>query len=199
MQARHSAMIAAWKQVFTEAGARIAPSNVERLLRSTWVRAPYWDERRLDIVVPGLGVERGLPLFCDVTILSPIARSGAARAGTSNRGGSLLDRAEADNNAVYQEVARSSLASLQCLGGEVYGRWGRQCVDLVPKLARERARGLPLRVRRGAALMFQRRWWGILSVALQNAVARMASLDAGADLFIVAADRCPPLASLEIV
>ena len=152
MQARHSAILAAWKQVFCEAGARIPPQNVERLLRTTWVRVPSWDERRLDLVVPGLSVDRGLPLFCDATIISSITRFGEARAGTSNRGGALLERAERENNITYTEVAGSNLASLQCLSCEVYGRWGRQCVELVPKLARERSRGLARRVRRGAML-----------------------------------------------
>ena len=201
MQARHSAVLAAWKQVFCEAGARIPPQNVERLLRTTWVRVPSWDERRLDLVVPGLSVDRGLPLFCDATIISPIARSGEARAGTSNRGGALLERAERENNITYTEVAGSNLASLQCLSCEVYGRWGRQCVELVPKLARERSRGLARRVRRGAMLMFQRRWWGILSVTLQTAVAHMVRFPAGegADLFVVTSEPARDLASLEIV
>ncbi len=138
MQARHSTMIVAWRQVFIEAGGQVPQRNVERTLRSTWVRAPEWDARRLDLVVPGLNVERGMPLFCDVTIISPISRSGAARPGTSNRGGSLLELAEDSNNDTYAEVLQSRLASLQCLSCEVYGRWGRQCIDLVPKLARER-------------------------------------------------------------
>ena len=47
---------------------------------------------------------QGLPLFCDVTIVSRISRAGAARPGTSNRGGSLLERAEHDNNINYREV-----------------------------------------------------------------------------------------------
>ena len=201
MQARHSKLLTAWKQIFIEAGGQIPRRNVERLLRTTWVRVPSWDNRRLDLVVAGLSVSRGLPLFCDVTILSPITRAGQARAGTSNRGGSLLERAENENNETYHEVVDSSLASLQCLSCEVYGRWGKQCVELVPKLAVERARGLPSRVRRGAALMFQRRWWGILSVALQTAVAHMAvrGPEDGVDLYVALSEPSPALASLEVL
>eukprot|EP00959_Pyramimonas_sp_CCMP1952_P109048 2280553-Pyramimonas_sp.AAC.1 len=60
--------------------------------------------RRLDLVVTGTNVARGLPLFCDVTVMTPLSRNGTARSGTSNRGGSLLDRAQRDNNTTYAEV-----------------------------------------------------------------------------------------------
>ena len=113
MHARHSTMISAWRQVFVEAGGQVPNRNVERMLRRTWVRVPDWDNRRLDLIVPGLNVDRGMPLFCDVTIVSPISRRSAARPGTSNRGGRLLELAEQDNYDTYEEVFRSRLASLQ--------------------------------------------------------------------------------------
>ena len=62
--------------------------------------------------------------------------------------------AEVDNDYTYNEVVSSGLGSLQCLGAEGYGRWGPQCVRLVPALARERARGLHPRLRRGVAFGF---------------------------------------------
>eukprot|EP00959_Pyramimonas_sp_CCMP1952_P254139 5309032-Pyramimonas_sp.AAC.1 len=61
------------------------------------------DTRRLDIVVPGLNIDRGLPLFCDVTIVSLISRTGLPRSGASNRGGSLLEKAKKNNNDDYHE------------------------------------------------------------------------------------------------
>ena len=198
--ARHSTLIAAWKQVFIEAGGHIPHRTIERLLRTTWVSVPQWDQRRLDLVVPGLNADRGLPLFCDITVISPITRCGNARPGTSNRGESLLEAAERSTDTTYNEVITSSLASLQCLGCEVYGRWSRQCTELVPKLAREKVRGNPLKIRRGAQLMWQRRWWGIFCVALQKSVVRNASYgdEGGADLFVSQAERAPPLGLLEI-
>ena len=90
--------------------------------------------------------------------------------------------AEQENDRAYNIVLRSGIASLQCLGCEVYGRWGRQSVKLVPLLARERTRGLHCRIRRGIALTLLRRWWGVLGVALQKAVAHMALRAEGADL-----------------
>ena len=71
LHARHTVMIAAWRQVFHEAGGQVPDRNVERMMVWTHSPVPPGDQQRLDLVVPGLNVNRGLPLFCDVTILSP--------------------------------------------------------------------------------------------------------------------------------
>ena len=55
-------------------------------------------------------------------------------------------------------------------------------MKLVPALARERSRGLHPRLRRGFALSLQNRWWGILGVALQRAVAHIVLNPDGGDL-----------------
>ena len=171
-QSRHTEVVGAWRQVFTEAGGMVPDRNMERMLSRTNIPIPPHDQRRLDMVVTCLQVERGLPLFCDATVVSPITAIGAPRGGTSNAGGRLLDRAEAVNNNTYPEVIDSGLGSLQCLGVETYGRWGRQAVQLVPKLAHERTRRLHPRIQRGVALGLLHRWWGILGIAVQKAVAR---------------------------
>ena len=94
-----------------------------------------------------------------------------------------MEQAQRDNDAIYHDVVSSGLGHLLCLGCEVFGRWGPQCVELVPALARERSRGLHPRIRRGVAMSLQHRWWGILGVALQNAVAHcVINTNAGADL-----------------
>ena len=182
LNARHTVLIAAWRQVFSEAGGQVPDRNVERMLVDTHVPVPEDDTRRLDLVVPGLNVARGLPLFCDVTVLSPLSRTGAPRGGTSNQGGRLLVDATHENNITYHEVLDTGLAALYSLGCEVYGRWNETCIKLVPALAREHARGLHPRVRRGAALGFQNRWWSVLGVALQKAVAAAVLRDHGEDL-----------------
>ena len=87
---RHSELVAAWRQVFQEAGGHIPDRNIERMLHTTHIPVPPGDMRRLDIVVTGINVAAGLPLFCDVTVMTPISRTGLARSGTSNQGGSLL-------------------------------------------------------------------------------------------------------------
>ena len=89
------------------------------MLVDTNVPIPEDDTRRLDLVVPGLNVARGLPLFCDVTVLSPLSRTGAPRGGTSNQGGRLLVDATQHNNVTYHEVLDTGLAALYALGCEV--------------------------------------------------------------------------------
>ena len=54
-------------EVFVEAGGSVPDRSIERMLRDTHVPVPPADMRRLDLIVPGLGSDRGLPLFCDVT------------------------------------------------------------------------------------------------------------------------------------
>ena len=194
---RHNLLVAAWRQILVEAGASIPDRNVERMLNRTNIPVAPEDLRRLDLVAPGLNVCRGLPLFCDVTVLSPITATGVARPGTSNQGGRLLTNAEADNNDIYWDVTSTGLGELFCLGCEVYGRWSRQCVDLVPKLARERTRGLHVRVRRGIALSLQHRWWGILGLALQRSVAHVVlSSAAGVDLVTTGLEPTPAVGDL---
>ena len=197
LNARHSGMLAAWRQVFTEAGGQVPLRNCERMLRRTNIPVPAGDQRRLDLVVPGLNVARGLPLLCDVTVVSPINRRGEPQGGTSNRGGSRLEDAEDSNNRTYHEVITSGLGSLQCLGCEVYGRWSAQCVQIVPKLARERSRSLHPRLRRGAALGLQHRWWGLLGIVLQRAVANVVLYPESPDLLRLELEPAASLADRE--
>ena len=64
--------------------------NIERLLRTTNVPVTEFNDRRLDIIVSGLRAKKGVPLFCDLTILSPVSANGNARSGCSNSSGKLL-------------------------------------------------------------------------------------------------------------
>ena len=69
-----------------------------------------------------------------------------------------------------------------------------QAGQLMPALARERTRGLHARIRRGVALGLQHRWWGLLGVALQRAVAKSILQDA-ADVREASWKSCNPYAS----
>ena len=50
----------------------IADKNIERLLRNTHISVDAADQRRFDLVVPGLKLVHGFPLFCDMPIITPI-------------------------------------------------------------------------------------------------------------------------------
>ena len=108
LNARHKVLVAAWRQVFYEAGGAAPNHNVERTLTRTNVPVPPGDLRRLDLIVPGLNVLQGLPVFCDATVVTPLSFDGAPRGGTSNRGGSLLAQ------SVLKEmvVCENAIASL---------------------------------------------------------------------------------------
>ena len=191
-------MVQAWRQMLNEAGEYIPDRNIERLLRETHVPVPANDNRRLDLIVPGLNILQGLPLFCDVTIISPMRRTGMPRPSTSNRGGGLLERAERENNQTYDDVIATGLGSLQCLGSEVYGRWGAQSVQLVPALARERCRFLHARIRRGTQLGLLHRWWGILGVTLQRCVGHIV-LQEFSDIPTLRPEPACPLDELQVL
>ena len=153
----------------------------------------------MDIVTPGLhGVYRGLPLFLDATCVSALDRNGNARAGAAARDGALLQAAERRNRRVdYPDVEASPQAQLLCLGVESHGRWSEHCLELVKQLARRRASGAPAPLRRSLKAALAARWWGILSVGVQSAVAEGVIRDAGADLLADAGlAQLPPVADV---
>ena len=197
LHTRHRGLVAAWRQVFVEAGGHVPKRNVERLLRHTHIPGLSPDDmRRLDLVVPGLNVARGVPLFCDATCVTVITGRGHARPGCLTIDGGALRSAERLNDVTYPEVQASGLGRLCCLGVEVFGRWGRDPLDLIPKLARERARGLPERVKIGAQMALQHRWWSLLGMAVQRGVVQAATRDIGEDLIDELLEPVPGVADL---
>ncbi|CAE7533395.1 unnamed protein product [Symbiodinium natans] len=69
-----------------------------------------------------------------------------------------------------------SLGGLGVLAAErvVGGRWGEECQRFVRQLLRLRVQRAPATLRATAAQGWARRWWGLLSVAVQRAVASTA-------------------------
>ena len=110
-----------------------------------------------------------------------------------------MELADADNALTYRPVIDSGLGALLCLGCEVYGRWGQPCLNLMRALVRERSRQLHPRVRRGTALGLQHRWWGILSVTQQTAVARCILRTSGGDLHDALLEPVPGIADLPLL
>ena len=172
---------------------------MERLLRDCNVQVDANPQRRLDLVVTNLGVARGLPLLCDVTCVAPVTGAGLARPGCLTVDGGAVEAACHRCHTVdYPEVAHSNTARLLCLGVEVFGRWCQEALDLVRALARETALGLPPRVQLGTQTRLLRRWWGLLGVATQRAVARGVRQGRGADLAEGLAEEPPRVADLPV-
>ena len=124
LHTRHFELVQVWRQVLVEAGGRIPRRNVERLLRECNIRILDRFQRRLDLVVAGTGVARGLPLLCDVTCVSPVTGRGTARSGAAGYDGAVVSAAQRHCHEVdYPEVGPSRNGRLFSLVVEVFRRW----------------------------------------------------------------------------
>ena len=151
----------------------------------------------MDLVVTRLGVNRGLPLLCDVTVVSPVTGTDLARSGSLTINGGAVETARRHCPDVdYPEVVTSNAARLYSLGVEVFGRWGSDCLSLIRATARDAVSGLPRRVRLSTQTRLLRRWWGLLGLANQRAIAVQVSEGASVDLQGTLSEPAPQLADL---
>ena len=161
----------AWVRVAREAvgpEGRVVPQ--QWLARTTAPGVQPDDRRRLDLVVYGAS-RLGEALCCDVTLVSPLRTDGAPQPGAANRDGAALRVARRRKEAAYPELLRPGPQRLVVLAAEVGGRWSEEAAELVRGLVRTRSLRAPQALRGTARAGWQRRWWGILSCALQRAVA----------------------------
>ncbi len=103
-----------------------------------------------------------------------------------------------DARGIYHEVHESGLGHLSCLGAEEFGRWGDDPIDIMPKMVRERCRGLPQSVRVSLPAALSRCWWGLLGVAVQREVAKPILRRAGNDLIDHPLEPPPALCDLAV-
>jgi len=180
---RHAAAINPWRQVFCEAGYRV---RTERMMRDTHIQTNPRDQRRMDLVAaPGsraLGARRGVALFADITIVSVHTQQGHARPTAANIDGGVLSQAVATKRRKYADVVSSGDASLLVLGCETYGRWCADAVNIVRELVALKAREAPPAMRGCARYAWSQRWWALVSVGTQRAVAEALLRHGGPDL-----------------
>eukprot|EP00973_Karenia_brevis_P084261 11693613-Karenia_brevis.AAC.1 len=77
------------------------------------------------VAAPGaraVGARRGVALFADITVVSPISRNGDARPTAATADGATINRAVRVKQRKYIDVLNSADAALLVLGCEVYGR-----------------------------------------------------------------------------
>ena len=127
------------------------------------------DRRRLDLVVYGAAA-RGETLCCDATIVSPLRRNGAPRPHAADTDGVALAQARRLKERTYPELDGGG-TRLVVLGCEVGGCWNDEARRFVSRLAHLRAAQAPPLLRHAVRASFMRRWWGLLSVAVQDALA----------------------------
>ena len=116
--------------------------------------------------------------------------AGDARPHANSEPGSTFHGARVDKAAKYPELHSSqSRFAFLVLASEVGGHSSDECHDLLKQLARARADSHEENVRQAAKAMYLRRWYGILSVGVQKAVAaNLSGVDnASLDNFGVAA------------
>ena len=85
--------------------------------------------------------------------------------------GVALARAERCKRQRYPELLNNTMGKLTILACEVGGRWNDTACRLVGSLAKQKARNAPVLLRHSARAAWQHRWWGLLSVACQAALA----------------------------
>ena len=160
----------AWGRVLREAGGKVR-DNVPLWAMGLEQPVPRTDRRAIELVALGLPLYHGLPLACDATLASPLHANGEARPRAAEHPGEALARREDDKLERYPELAASARARLVVLAGEVGGRWSATAAWLLQRLAAAKAAEAPWPLRRGTALALQRRWWGLLASAAQDALA----------------------------
>ena len=86
--------------------------------------------------------------------------------------GSTFVGAYGDKMRVYgRDVAASGQCAFIVVAAEAFGRFDDHSRDLVRDLVRAHCQDASLVLRRRLELGWHRRWWGLLSVAVQVAVA----------------------------
>ena len=90
--------------------------------------------------------------------------------------------ARAENDRTYREVIETGLGALMCLGCEVFGRWSDDAVEMIRELVTLKAQEAPPCMRGCAGAAWSHRWWALVSVGVQRAVAEALLSGSGYDL-----------------
>ena len=156
------------------------------------------DQRRMDIVAApnsrAAGARRGVALFCDITVVSPLSRVGQARPSTASNDGHVLTLTATRKHRRYADINRSGVGALIVLGCEVYGRWCPEALALVSELAGLKARSVPDYLQASTRSAWLNRWWGIASVGVMNAIGESLLAGNGPDLLAGSPAQAAPAA-----
>ena len=135
-----------------------------------------------------------MPLFADITVVSVHTRAGEARPAAAGHDGAVVQQAVAAKRRKYADVHTSAQASLVVLGCETFGRWCEDACSLVREMASLKAREAPPLLRGCAHYAWSNRWWALVGVGVQRAIAESLLRHAGVELLSSApTDLVPPL------
>ena len=195
---RHTNCIKVWVKILKEAGYTC---RIERNLVHTHLACDNRDRRRMDIVANptsrSVGAFRGLPLFCDVTVVNPLTGQGACRNNGYHRAARTINLAAKNKRRTYRDVVNSGLAKFLVLGNETYGRWHENAIDLIKELAYQKAEEAPEQLRNCARIGWSNRWWNLLSAGVHRSIGEALLRKEGIDLPVIT--QTDEIVSLETV
>ena len=129
------------------------------------------DDRKVEIMATGQPLYQGMPLVCDVSLVSPIKSNGIARPRAAHESGIALANIEDVKATPYPELMSSTQCKFLILAGEVGGRWSATTCRFIRDLAASKNHDAAPCLRKSAAFAWENRWWSMISVATQNALA----------------------------
>ena len=133
---------------------------------------PLNDERRMDLVVYGVSsLYSGRPMFCDVTVRSPLDGQGRPKSRSDIDQGAVLQLAKNKKDSDYPEVANSDSVQWLVLGHELYGHTLKEAKVLVAKLAEHKSKRTNFLARRTAHILWTIKFWDILACTLVRSIA----------------------------
>ena len=185
VQRRANVLEKIWMQVFQEAGGTLVPNEKLRNMR---IGVDQEDKRRVEFAVYNL--KFGPPLLCDVTQVSPLDQNGIPHPKCAVEAGAAFVVAEKRKTNAYREAAQAAgKVMLETFACEIGGRWSENCIKWVAHLAKYKASSELPHLQRASEFAWHSRWWSILSVAAQRALAL--------SLIEVDGDAIKPLADFE--
>ena len=128
--------------------------------------------------------------------MSPLHKNGTAWDGAAITDGVRLAAAVARKQRTYHELAGANpWRKLTVLAGEIGGRWNTTAVSVLRTLVRARIDRVHPVLKRAAAVGWHRRWWGLIGITLQDALAA-SLLEQVANTFAGNTDWMPCLAEV---
>ena len=102
---------------------------------------------------------------------------------SAREAGAAVSRAEErSRNIDYPDIHASPQIQLLSLGVETYGRWSDHSLVLMRHLAQYKSSNMPEYLRASIEQGCFARWWSLVSITVQQAVAERIIKDAGHDL-----------------
>ena len=129
------------------------------------------DSKQLDIIAGGLSLYGGRTIVGDATLRSPLSGAGIPHGAAATVDGATFPAARRDKADAYPElVAESARHKFLVLASEVGGRFSEEGTELVKKLLHAKCGHTQGQEGKLLKLIYHRRWWAILSTAVQRAV-----------------------------